>query len=111
MVKGSDWVNFLNHVAQTSDQPAGLEISHAEGNYIYDKDGKKYLDLISGIGVNVMGHRHPAIISAISKQLEKYLHVMVYGEFVQSPQTEYAKLLTDHLPPSLNSVFFVNSGS
>lgn len=102
---------FLRHLAQTSDIPLFLEIEKAEGVYLYDQSGKKYLDLISGISVSNLGHRHPAIIDAIQKQLDKYLHLMVYGEFVQSPQTEFAKLLTDHLPENLNTVYFTNSGA
>lgn len=102
---------FLQHVAQTSPAPLLLEIDHAEGHYLYDIAGNKYLDLISGIGVSCLGHRHPAIIAAIREQTEKYLHTMVYGEYVLSPQVLLSKLLTDHLPPSLDSVYFVNSGT
>jgi acetylornithine/succinyldiaminopimelate/putrescine aminotransferase len=102
---------FLKHVAQTSDFPLGLDIVKAEGNYLIDKDNKKYLDLISGISVNNLGHLHPHIIDSVKKQLDKFLHVMVYGEFVQEPQVLFAKLLTDNLPDNLNSVYFVNSGS
>lgn len=78
---------------------------------LYDADGKKYIDLIGGISVANVGHRHPKVIAAIQKQLEAYLHLMVYGEFVETPQVQYAKLLTDHLPASLNSVYFTNSGA
>ena len=79
--------------------------------YMFGKDDKRYFDLISGISVSALGHRHPAVIEAIQKQLDQYLHLMVYGEFVQAPQTELAELLTKHLPPLLDNVFFVNSGS
>jgi acetylornithine/succinyldiaminopimelate/putrescine aminotransferase len=102
---------FLNHNAQTSTSPIGLEIVKAEGCELIDVNGKKYLDLIGGISVANVGHRHPYVIEAIKKQLDDYLHVMVYGEFVQSPQVQYAKLLTDNLPASLNSVYFTNSGA
>ena len=102
---------FFNHVAQTSSAPIGLEIIKAEGCTLYDTKEKEYLDLIGGISVANIGHRHPAVIDAIQKQLEAYLHIMVYGEFIETPQVQYAKLLTDHLPASLNSVYFTNSGT
>lgn len=102
---------FLRHMAQTSPSPLAFEIAKAEGCYLYDVNGKKYLDLIGGISVANTGHRHPKVIEAIKTQLDAYLHVMVYGEFVESPQVQYAKLLTDHLPASLNSVYFTNSGT
>jgi len=102
---------FLNHVAQTSETPLGLEIEKAEGVYLTDISGKKYIDLISGISVSNIGHRHPKVIEAIKQQLDKYLHLMVYGEYVQSPQVQFAKLLTDQLPKKLSSVYFVNSGT
>ena len=102
---------FLEHVAQTSDFPLCLEIEKAEGMYMYDVDGKKYMDLISGISVSNLGHRHPNVINAVKEQLEKYTYLMVYGEFVQSPQVKLAQLLTQQLPSSLSSCYFVNSGS
>lgn len=102
---------FLRHLAQTSDAPMLLEIERAEGVYLYDADGKCYTDLISGISVSSIGHRHPAVISAIETQLSKYLHLMVYGEYIQSPQVQYARLITDNLPGKLNSVYFTNSGT
>ncbi len=102
---------FLQHVAQTSPDPLALEIVKAEGALLYDTDGKEYIDLIGGISVANVGHRHPDVVMAIRKQLDAYLHIMVYGEFVESPQVQYAKLLTDHLPPDLNSVYFTNSGA
>lgn len=102
---------FLQHVAQTSPSPLALEIVKAEGVMLYDSSGKEYIDLIGGISVANTGHRHPRVIAAIQKQLDAYLHIMVYGEFVESPQVLYAKLLTDHLPASLNSVYFTNSGA
>ncbi|MBI4649606.1 MAG: aspartate aminotransferase family protein [Bacteroidia bacterium] len=102
---------FLRHLAQTSGYPLMIEINKARGIYLYDKHNRKYIDLISGIAVNNIGHCHPRVITGIKKQAEKYLHLMVYGEYILSPQYEYAKLLTDYLPESLNCVFFVNSGS
>lgn len=102
---------FLRHVAQTSAAPLALEIVKAEGIMLYDVNGKEYIDLIGGISVANTGHRHPKVIEAIQKQLDAYLHIMVYGEFIETPQVQYAKLLTDHLPASLNSVYFTNSGT
>ena len=89
---------FLNHMAQTSEAPLSLEIVKAAGCRLYDVDGKEYVDLIGGISVCNVGHRHPKVIEAIKKQLDSYLHIMVYGELVQSPQVQYAKKLTEHLP-------------
>ena len=103
--------SFYNHIAQTSNKPLAIEVERAEGVYFYDTDGNKYLDLISGIAVCNMGHSHPAIISAVKEQAEKYMHMMVYGELIQQPQVELAETLCSFLPKSLNSVFFVNSGS
>lgn len=103
--------SFYKHVAQTSDEPMGLEIDRAEGPFIYTTDGKRYTDFISGIAVSSLGHRHPNVMEAIKKQLEKHLHVMVYGEFIQAPQSQFAKLLCDQLPESLDRVYFVNSGT
>lgn len=102
---------FLRHVGQTSPAPLALEIVKADCCTLYDAAGKEYIDLISGISVANVGHRHPKVIAAIQQQLEAYLHVMVYGEFVESPQVQYAKLLTEHLPASLNAVYFTNSGA
>ncbi len=102
---------FLCHVAQTSAAPLALEIVKAEGSFLYDAHGKKYIDLIGGISVANVGHRHPKVIEAIKKQVDAYLHIMVYGEFIETPQVQYAKLLADHLPHSLNSVYFTNSGT
>lgn len=102
---------FLSHLAQTTDFPLMIEIEKAEGIYMYGPEGKSYMDLISGIGVSNVGHRHPKVIQAIQEQLEKYLHLMVYGEYVQSPQVKLAKALCDTLPPSLDNVYLVNSGS
>ncbi|BAX78773.1 aspartate aminotransferase family protein [Labilibaculum antarcticum] len=102
---------FLQHVATTSDFPIALEIERAEGIYMYSPDGKPYLDLVSGVSVSNIGHGHPRVRQAIKDQVDKYMHLMVYGEFIETPQVELAKLLSDNLPESLNSVYFVNSGS
>jgi acetylornithine/succinyldiaminopimelate/putrescine aminotransferase len=102
---------FLQHVAQTSSAPLALEIVKAEGCELTDVSGKKYIDLIGGISVANIGHRHSQVVEAIKKQLDDYMHIMVYGEFVQSPQVQYARLLTEHLPSTLNSVYFTNSGA
>ena len=92
---------FLQHIAQTSSQPLGIEIKKAKGSRIWDKEGKEYIDLIAGISVCNIGHCHPQVIKAIKKQLGDYLHVLVYGEMIETPQVQYAKLITDHLPSSL----------
>ena len=102
---------FLNHIGQTSPSPLLLEIVKAEGCKLYDINNKEYIDLIGGISVCNVGHRNKKVIGAINKQMNDYLHVMVNGELVLSPQTNYAKLLTDNLPASLNSVFFTASGT
>ena len=102
---------FLNNLAQTSDSPLALEITHAEGVFIYDSSGKKYIDLISGISVSNIGHRHPAVVKAIKDQADKYLHLMVYGEYIQSPQVKLAAALAGLLPEKLDNCYFVNSGS
>ena len=102
---------FLNHVAQTSPAPLMLEIERAEGCYLYDNQGKEYLDLIAGISVSNMGHSYPTVVEAVKQQAEKYMHLLVYGEFVQSPQTQYAAAIAKHLPASLSNVYFTNSGA
>ncbi len=102
---------FLRHVGQTSEAPLCLNIVKAEGSKMWDVDGKEYIDLIAGISVCNVGHRHPDVVAAIKKQADEYLHIMVYGEFVENPQVHYAKKLTEHLPENLNSVFFTASGS
>ncbi|MCC2546545.1 aspartate aminotransferase family protein [Hymenobacter sp. BT175] len=102
---------FLRHQAQTSDTPLLLEIERAEGVYMYGPGGRRYLDLISGIGVSNVGHRHPRVIGAIQQQLDKYLHLMVYGEVVQTPQAELAHALHLTLPAVLDAVYFTNSGA
>ena len=102
---------FLHNVAQTSPTPLALEIVKAEGIYMADVNGKQYIDLISGISVSNLGHCHPKVVEAIQKQAQTYMHLMVYGEYVQYPQTQYAKLLTSLLPPQLNCIYFTNSGT
>ncbi len=104
--------DFKKYIAQASTFDAfQLEVESAQGIYVYDKSGKQYFDLMSGIAVSNVGHRHPYVINAIKEQLDKYMHVMVYGEFVESPQVKLAKRLSDLLPPDLNMTYFVNSGS
>jgi acetylornithine/succinyldiaminopimelate/putrescine aminotransferase len=102
---------FLRYLAQTSDTSLQFEIDRAEGIFFYDRTGKPYIDLVSGVSVSALGHGHPAVIDAVKGQADRYLHTMVYGEFVQSPQVEYAQWLVDKLPGSLDNVYFVNSGS
>ena len=109
--------DFFKHLCPTSDNPIGLQIDHARGSYIYTKDKgpdsceKKYLDFISGIAVASIGHTPPAVIKAICQQAKKYLHVMVYGEYIQEPQVRLAAKLASLLPDSLSSVYFTNSGT
>lgn len=102
---------FLTHVGQISGAPLCLNIVKAQGSKMWGADGKEYIDLIAGISVCNIGHRHPAVVEAIKKQADEYLHIMVYGELVENPQVAYAKTLTDHLPSSLNAVFYTASGS
>lgn len=102
---------FLQYVAQTSPAPLGIEVKKAEGALLYDVNDKQYIDLIGGISVCNIGHRHPKVVEAIKRQADEYLHVLVYGELIQSPQVKYAQFLVSHLPPSLNSVYFTNSGA
>ena len=102
---------FLNHVGQTSPAPLALEIVKAKGCKLIDADGKEYIDLIGGISVCNVGHCHPKVVQAVQQQAEQYMHIMVYGELVETPQVAYAKKITEHLPASLNSVFFTASGS
>lgn len=102
---------FLSHVAQTSPAPIGLEIVKASGIKMWDINGKEYIDLISGFSVCNIGHSDPDVIKAVKDQVDQYMHLIVYGEFIETPQVAYAKLLTDNLPASLNSVYFTNSGA
>lgn len=102
---------FLRNNAQTSTNPNLLEVDHAEGMYLYDKNGKSYMDLVSGFAVSNIGHRNPKVLDAIRGQLDKYLHLTVYGEFVQSPMVLFAEKLISVLPGQLDNVYFVNSGT
>ncbi|MFN0256867.1 aspartate aminotransferase family protein [Pedobacter ureilyticus] len=102
---------FLKHNAQTSTTPLLLEFVKAQGVNIYDAEGKEYIDLIAGIGVSNVGHCHPNVVAAVQKQAETYMHLMVYGEYVQSPQVNFATALASVLPSNLNSTYFVNSGA
>ncbi len=102
---------FFKHIAQTSGEPIALEIVKASGIFQYDVTGKKYVDLIAGFSVANIGHSHPDVVAAVQQQAANYMHLIVYGEFIEAPQTAYAKLLTDHLPSTLNSVYFTNSGT
>src|SRR5690606_35988694 len=102
---------FLNNLAQTTENPYLIAIEKAEGVYLYGPDGKRYIDMISGIGVSSIGHRHPKVVEAIRQQLDKHLHVMVYGEFIQHAPNALAQKLVGLLPPTLNCCYFVNSGT
>jgi len=102
---------FLRYLGQTTSAPMMIEIVRAEGVYMYGPDGKKYIDLISGVSVSNTGHCHPKVVEAVKKQVDSYMHLMVYGEIIQSPQVKYAERLSGILPPELNSCYFVNSGS
>ena len=102
---------FFQHLAQTSDKPIGIEVASAKGIYIMDVNGKKLVDMIAGFSVCNIGHSHPDVIHAIQQQVEKYMHVIVYGEFIQAPQVQYAKALTSLLPENLQSVYFTSSGA
>lgn len=103
--------DFFKYQAQTSEKPLTLEVSHANGCYVYDTSGKEYLDFIAGVSANSLGHCHPKVTKAIKTQVDKYTHVMVYGEFVQEPQTELCKILIKNSPNSLHMVYLTNSGT
>lgn len=103
---------FKRYIAQASNfEPFSLDVEKGEGIYVWDKAGKKYIDFISSICVNNVGHRHPVVLQAIEKQMQKYLHIMVYGEFIQQPQIDFAQRLCENLPPQLQKIFLLNSGS
>ena len=109
---------FYDHLAQTSDFPLALDIERAEGIYLYGSKGEKYMDMISGIAVSNVGHRHPKILEAIQNQLDKYLHLMVYGEYIETPQIKLAEALVQTCKVfgnltgfSLDNVYFTNSGA
>lgn len=103
--------DFFTYQAQTSPHPLALQISHASGSYIYDTAGKQYLDFVAGVSACTLGHCHPNVVKAVKQQTEKYLHVMVYGEYVQEPAVQLAKLLANNLPKSLDTTYLVNSGT
>ncbi|MBA5793972.1 aspartate aminotransferase family protein [Flavobacterium sp. xlx-214] len=103
--------DFFKYQAQTSLYPLEVEISHAQGSYIYSTDGKKHLDFVAGVSACTLGHKHPRVVNAIKDQLDKYLHVMVYGEYIQKPAVDFCKLLAQNLPASLNKTYLVNSGT
>jgi len=103
--------DFLKYQAQTTPHPLAMEISHAEGCYIYDTNNKPYLDFVAGVSACSLGHKHPKVVKAIKQQLDKYLHVMVYGEYIQEPAVELTKLLAKHLPESLETTYLTNSGT
>jgi acetylornithine aminotransferase len=103
--------DFFTYQAQTTPYPLAIEISHASGSYIFDVNGNKYLDFIAGVSACSLGHFHPRIIEAVKEQLDRYLHVMVYGEFILSPALELCKLLAHNLPENLESTYLVNSGT
>lgn len=103
--------DFLKYQAQTSPHPLGMEVSHARGSYIYDTNNKAYLDFVAGVSAASLGHQHPRVNNAIIDQLNKYSHVMVYGEYAQHPATEFCKLLAQNLPAKLNKTYLTNSGT
>jgi acetylornithine/succinyldiaminopimelate/putrescine aminotransferase len=103
--------DFYKYQAQTSPYPLGMEVSHASGSYIYDTNGKKYLDFVAGVSACTLGHQHPRVKQAIINQLDKYAHVMVYGEYAQDPSVALCKLMAKHMPPQLNKTYLVNSGT
>jgi len=102
---------FLRHLAQTSDEPLMLDIVEAHGVVLTGRDGRTWFDLIAGIGVSNAGHGHPAVVAAVEDQCRRYMHLMVYGEFVETPQVKLAAALAALLPPRLDSCYFVNSGA
>jgi len=104
-------IDFFKYQAQTTPHPLAMTISHAEGSYIYDTNQKAYLDFVAGVSACSLGHKHPKVIDAIKQQLDRYLHVMVYGEYIQQPAVELAKLLASHLPENLEKTYLTNSGT
>ena len=103
--------DFLKYQAQTTTHPLAITISHADGSYIYDTNQKAYLDFVAGVSATPLGHNHPKVIKAIKAQLDTYLHVMVYGEYIQKPAVELCKLLAKNLPDPLETTYLVNSGT
>lgn len=103
--------DFFKYQAQTGPSPLALEVSHAKGSYIYDSNQKAYLDFVAGVSANTLGHSHPKVVTAVQEQAASYMHVMVYGEYIQSPAVEFTKLLAEHLPAPLQTTYLVNSGT
>ncbi|PRX54165.1 aspartate aminotransferase family protein [Flagellimonas meridianipacifica] len=103
--------DFFKHQAQTTPHPLGLVVAKAKGSYIHDEDGNAHLDFVAGVSACSLGHCHPRVVNAVKEQAEQYMHVMVYGEYVQNPSVTYAKLLARHLPPTLETTYLVNSGT
>jgi len=103
--------DFLKYQAQTTPHPLAMEVSHAKGSYVYDTNGKAYLDFVAGVSACNLGHSHSKVVNAVKEQLDKYLHVMVYGEYIQQPALELSKLLAKHLPQPLETTYLVNSGT
>lgn len=103
--------DFFRYQAQTSHYPLAVEISHAEGSYVYSTDGQRHLDFVAGVSACTLGHKHPRVVNAIKEQVERYMHVMVYGEYIQKPAVDFCKLLAQNLPSSLNKTYLVNSGT
>ena len=103
--------DFFKYQAQTSPHPLAMEISHASGSYIYDINNKAYLDFAAGVSACTLGHNHPKVVNAIKSQIDKYMHVMVYGEYIQKPAVELTKLLAKQLPSSLEKTYLTNSGT
>ncbi|TYA53865.1 aspartate aminotransferase family protein [Formosa maritima] len=104
-------IDFFKYQAQTSQHPLAMKVSHAKGSYIYDENNKSYLDFVAGVSACTLGHGHPKVVTAIKEQLDKYMHVMVYGEYIQEPAVELAKLLAKNLPNSLEKTYLTNSGT
>ena len=102
---------FLRHVGQTSPAPMGITVERAEEIYLYTPDGRRYIDLISGVSVSNVGHSNPAVVEAVKRQADSYMHLMVYGEMIESPQVEFATAILRHTPGSIDCLYFVNSGS
>ena len=102
---------FLAHVGQTSPSPMLVEVARAEGSFFYTPEGKRYYDLVAGVSVSNVGHCNPAVVKAVQEQAARYMHVMVYGELVETPQVEYAAKVASLLPGGLSSLYFVNSGA
>ena len=103
--------DFLKYQTQTTPHPLALQVSHAKGSYIYDNDGNAHLDFVAGVSACSLGHCHPKVIKAVKDQLNEYMHVMVYGEYIQKPAVEYVKLLASFLPAPLETTYLVNSGT